>query len=256
MSRLENKVAIVTGAGMGIGQASAIALAAAGARVAVADINDQEGQRTVTLIQKAGGEAFYQVADVGRTDDVERLINVTADRFGRLDILVNNVGVALGGAVIETSEEDWNRVININLTSVWRGMKHALPLMIKGGGGSIVNISSVQAVLGFLGYAAYAASKGGIISLTQQAAVEYAPRKIRINALLPGTIMTPLNERLFASIDDPQTLINTWNSMHPLGRFGQPEEVAAAVVFLASDEASFITGECLRVDGGMVVKGG
>jgi NAD(P)-dependent dehydrogenase (short-subunit alcohol dehydrogenase family) len=143
----------------------------------------------------------------------------------------------------------------VNLTGVWRGMKYAIPEMIRAGGGAIVNVSSVQSLLGFPGWAGYAASKGGINALTQNAAVEYAPQKIRINAIAPGTIMTPLNERIFATIDNPQELIDTWNRSHALGRFGQPEEVAELVVFLASDESSFITGEIVRVDGGMVIKG-
>jgi NAD(P)-dependent dehydrogenase (short-subunit alcohol dehydrogenase family) len=147
-------------------------------------------------------------------------------------------------------------VLDVNLGGVWRGMKYAIPEMIKGGGGSIINTASVQALVGFTGWSGYAASKGGIVALTQQAAVDYAPHKIRINAIAPGTIMTPMNERVFATVVDPQALIDSWNSLHPLGRFGQPEEVAAAVVFLASDEASFVTGVVLRVDGGLVIKGG
>jgi NAD(P)-dependent dehydrogenase (short-subunit alcohol dehydrogenase family) len=169
--------------------------------------------------------------------------------------LVNNAGIAVPGSAVDMSEEDWHRVINVNLTGVWRGMKYAIPEMIKGGGGSIINLSSVQSLLGFPGWAGYAASKGGINALTQQAAVEYAPYGIRINAIAPGTIMTPMNERIFREATNPQELIERWNRMHALGRFGQPEEVAALVVFLASDEASFITGEVIRVDGGMVVKG-
>jgi NAD(P)-dependent dehydrogenase (short-subunit alcohol dehydrogenase family) len=240
---------------MGIGKAAALALAREGAKVAVADVDAEAGARTVAEMQAAGGEAFFQRTDVGVSAEVEALVRSTVDRYGRLDVLFNNVGVAITGTVTEISEDDWNRVININLTSVWRGMKYAIPEMLKGGGGSIINTSSVQALLGFPGWSGYAASKGGINALTQQAAVDYARHNIRINAIAPGTIMTPLNERIFQTVDDPQRLIDTWNRMHALGRFGQPEEVAAAVVFLASDEASFITGECLRIDGGMVIKG-
>ena len=256
MGRLDQKVAIVTGGAMGIGKAAALALAREGARVAVADIEGAAGENTVAEIRRAGGEAFFQRTDVGVTADVAALIQATVERYGRLDILFNNVGVPIMGSVTDITEDDWNRVININLTSVWRGMKFAIPEMIKNGGGSIINTSSVQALLGFSGWSGYAASKGGINALTQQAAVDYARYNIRINAIAPGTIMTPLNERVFATVDDPRRLIETWNSLHALGRFGQPEEVATAVVFLASDEASFITGECLRIDGGMVIKGG
>lgn len=255
MGRLDHKIAIVTGGAMGIGRAAAIALAREGATVAVADIDDAAGAATVEDIQRAGGEAFFQHTDVGVTDDVARLVAATLQRYGRLHILCNNVGVAIAGSVTEITEDDWNRVLNLNLTSVWRGMKHAIPAMIASGGGSVINLSSVQSLLGFPGWAGYAASKGGINALTQQAAVEYAPQGIRVNALAPGTIMTPMNERIFQTTPDPQRLIDTWNNMHPLGRFGQPDEVAAAVVFLASDESSFITGECLRIDGGMAIKG-
>lgn len=254
MARLQNKVAIVTGGAMGIGKAAALALAREGARVAIGDL-DPAAEAVVAEIREAAGEAFFHPTDVGLSSDVEALVQATVARYGRLDILFNNVGVAIGGSVTELSEDDWNRVINVNLTGVWRAMKYAIPAMINGGGGSIINTSSVQSLIGFPGWSGYAASKGGINALTQQAAVEYAMQKIRINAIAPGTIMTPMNTRIFASLDDPQPLIDSWNSQHALGRFGQPEEVAAAVVFLASDEASFITGECLRVDGGLVIKG-
>ncbi len=255
MGRLENKVAIVTGAGMGIGQAAALALAREGAKVAVADIDDAAGNATVDQIRAAGGEAFFQHADVGSTDDVRRLVEETVARFGRLDVLVNNAGVAIAGTVTEISEEDWNRLINIHLSGTWRGMKFAIPHMVRGGGGSIVNMASVQAIMGIQGWSGYSAAKGGIIALTQQAAVDYGGRNIRVNAIAPGTIMTPMNEKIFAEAEDPDELIGTWNSWHALGRFGQPEEVADLVVFLASDESSFMTGDIIKIDGGMSIKG-
>ena len=255
MDRLRDRVAIVTGGAMGIGRAVVLAFAREGAKVAVADVDEQAGDDVVGVIGESGGEAFFQKTDVGVSDDVARLIRATVHRYGRLDIIVNNAGIAVAGSAAEMLEEDWNRVINVNLTGVWRGMKYAIPEMIRAGGGAIVNVSSVQSLLGFPGWAGYAASKGGINALTQNAAVEYAPQKIRVNAIAPGTIMTPLNERIFDTMDNPQELIDNWNRMHALGRFGQPEEVAELVVFLASDESSFITGEIVRVDGGMVVKG-
>jgi len=255
MGRLENKVAIVTGAGMGIGQATALALAREGAKVAVADIDDAAGNATADQIRAAGGEAFFQHADVGSTDDVRRLVEETVARFGRLDVLVNNAGVAIAGTVTEISEEDWNRLINIHLSGTWRGMKFAIPHMVRGGGGSIVNMASVQAIMGIQGWSGYSAAKGGIIALTQQAAVDYGGRNIRVNAIAPGTIMTPMNEKIFAEAEDPDELIGTWNSWHALGRFGQPEEVADLVVFLASDESSFMTGDIIKIDGGMSIKG-
>jgi NAD(P)-dependent dehydrogenase (short-subunit alcohol dehydrogenase family) len=256
MARLEGKVAVVTGGALGIGQAAAQAMAQEGARVVIGDINDEAGQQTVAEIKAAGGEALFRHCDVAVTAEVEALINTAVEQYDTLDILVNNAAVALAGSVVEISEETWNRVLNTNLTSVWRGMKFAIPHMIKTGGGSIINIGSVQGLLGFSGWSAYAAAKGGVAALTRQAAVDYAPHNIRINVIAPGTIMTPMNERIFEEAEDPQALIDNWNSLHALGRFGQPREVADAVVFLASDEASFITGDVLRVDGGMTIKGG
>lgn len=255
MGRLNNKVAIVTGGAMGIGKAAALALAREGAKVAVADIDVQGGEATAAEIRQAGGEGFFQKTDVGVSADVEALVAATVQRYGKLDAIFNNVGVAIGGAVADMSEEDWSRVLNINLTGIWRGMKYAIPHMIKNGGGSIINTSSVQGLVGFKGWSGYAASKGGINSLTQQAAVDYAPHNIRINAIAPGTIMTPMNEQLIKNADDPEGMLRGWIAMHPIGRVGQPEEVAALVVFLASDEASFITGDIIRVDGGVVIRG-
>jgi NAD(P)-dependent dehydrogenase (short-subunit alcohol dehydrogenase family) len=256
MGQLENKVAIVTGGAMGIGRAAALALAREGARVVVADIEAGGGAATAEAIRAAGGEAVFQPTDVGVTRDVERLVQAAVARYGRLDVLFNNVGVAIPGSVVEMDEDAWDRVINLNLTSIWRGMKFAIPEMIRGGGGSIINTNSVQALIGFLVWAGYAASKGGINALTQQAAVEYAPHKVRINAIAPGTIMTPMNERILANSDDPQRQMDLWTNLHALGRVGQPGEVAEVVVFLASEASSFITGEVLRVDGGMILKAG
>jgi NAD(P)-dependent dehydrogenase (short-subunit alcohol dehydrogenase family) len=252
---LNGRVAIVTGAAMGIGKACAVALSRAGARVVLADIDPAAGEKSRAEIEAAGGEAAFVPCDVNRLTDIEQAANVAVRRFGGVDILVNNAARAIGGKVDEIDEDTWNTVISTNLTSVWRGMKVCVPLMKQRGGGSIISMSSVQSLTGFAGWAAYASAKGGINSLTQQAALDLAPHKIRVNAVAPGTIMTPLNEKVFREHPDPETLIKTWNSAHPLGRFGQPEEVAEAVLFLASDRASFITGTILRVDGGLLIKG-
>jgi NAD(P)-dependent dehydrogenase (short-subunit alcohol dehydrogenase family) len=256
MGRVEGKVAVVTGGAAGIGRASARALAAEGARVGIGDVEGDGADRVAGEIRDAGGEAFGRRTDVRSSAEVEGLVQEALQRYGSLDVMFNNAGIAVGGGAAEMSEEDWNRVIDVNLTGVWRGMRFAIPAMLDRGGGSIINTSSVQSAVGFIGWAGYAASKGGINALTQQAAVEYAPKGIRVNAILPGTIMTPMNERVMEETSDPQGLMAAWISMHPIARVGQPEEVAAAVVFLASDESSFITGELLRIDGGMIIKAG
>ncbi len=251
----EGKVAIVTGAAMGIGKACAEAFAKGGASVVVADIDETEGAATVAAITTAGGKALFVRTDVSLMADMQAMAAAAIEKFGGIDILVNNAARALGGRVDQIEERDWNTVINTNLTSVWRGMKVVVPEMIKRGAGAIVNMSSAQALTGFKGWAAYAAAKGGINALTQQTAIDLAPLGIRVNAVAPGTIMTPLNQRIFETIDDPQALIDTWNNAHPIGRFGEAHEVADAVIFLARSRASFITGEILRVDGGLVVRG-
>lgn len=256
MGRVEGKVAVVTGAASGIGRASAVALAADGARVAVGDILQDQGQAVADGIRSAGGEAFFRRCDVTSMADVEALVDAAVERWGRLDVMFNNAGVAIGGSAAEMSEADFLRVLDINLVGEWRGMRAALRHMLEQGSGSIINTSSVQGYVGFVGWSGYAASKGGVDALTRQAAVEYAPRGIRINSVVPGTILTAMNEGILREVDDPDALLAGWQAMHPVGRIGQPEEVAAAVVFLASDESSFVTGESLRVDGGMIVKAG
>jgi NAD(P)-dependent dehydrogenase (short-subunit alcohol dehydrogenase family) len=256
MGRVDGKTAVVTGGAAGIGRATARKLAAEGACVAIGDVDQAGGERVAAGIREAGGEAFFRRADVRSLADLEALVGAAADRYGRLDVLVNNAAVAVPGAAGEIGEEDWARVIDVNLSGVWRGMRAAIPRMLAQGGGCIVNLSSVQAHVGFVGWAGYAASKGGIDALTRQAAVEYAPMGIRVNAIVPGTIMTEMNEGIMRASPDPEAVMEGWRVMHPIGRVGRPEEVAAAIAFLASDDASFITGELLRVDGGMIVKAG
>lgn len=251
----KDRVAIVTGGAMGIGQACAVKLAQAGARVAIADFDSEAGEKTAAEIRESGGDVIFHQTDVRGFAEVEACTEAVFQRWGRIDILVNNAARAIGGVVDEIDEGSWDEVISNNLTSVWRFMRCVVPHMRRAGKGSIVNMSSVQSLKGFHGWAAYAAAKGGINALTQQTALELAPAGIRVNAVAPGTIMTPLNEKVFREAADPDDLIRRWNDAHPLGRFGEAEEVAEAVLFLASDRASFITGDIVRVDGGLVVKG-
>lgn len=252
---LAGRAALVTGAAQGIGRATALCLAKAGARVVVADIDRAGGKEVVDLIERAGGRAIFVETDVSALAPVRAATDAAIDAFGRLDILVNNAGRGFRGAVDAIEEDDWNEAINTNLTSVWRGIKCAAPHMRAQGAGSIVNMGSVLAFTGFRDYAAYSAAKGGIHALTQQAARDLAPAGIRVNAIAPGTIMTPLNQKIFDAAEDPAAIIDAWNAAHPIGRFGQPEEVAEAVLFLASDRASFVTGTTMRVDGGLLIKG-
>jgi NAD(P)-dependent dehydrogenase (short-subunit alcohol dehydrogenase family) len=252
MARVEGKVVIVTGAASGIGRATARALAAEGAKVTLAEVSETGAEAAETI----GPGATFVKTDVRSSAQVEMVVRSAVERHGRLDGIVNNAALAIAGSAVEISEEDWQRVLDINLSGVWRGMRYAIPAMLESGGGSIVNLSSVQSLVGFPGWAGYAASKGGINALTQEAAVEYAPRGIRVNAVAPGTILTEMNERILQESADSDELMSAWVSMHPVGRLGMPEEVASAVVYLISDESSFVTGALLRVDGGMVVKAG
>lgn len=237
---------------MGIGQACAEAFVARGGRVVMADIDAPAGQSAADVLGEAA--RFIEV-DVRSMDAMRAMADLAVEAFGGIDIVVNNAARALGGVVDEIEEADWQTVIDTNLNSVWRGMRVCVPEMRKRGGGAVVNVSSVQGLIGFKGWPAYAAAKGGINALTKQTAVDLAPHNIRVNAVAPGTIMTPLNQKLFDSLDDPSELIETWNKAHPIGRFGEAREVADLVIYLASERASFVTGEIVRVDGGLAIRG-
>lgn len=248
------KVAVVTGAGSGIGQATAVRLAAEGALVTVGDLDLEAALRTVETISANGGRAHAAQVDVRDLAAMEALGAASERVHGPLDYWVNCAGIAIAGSVTEITEDGWHSVLDVNLGGVWRGMRVALT-HLQGRCGAIVNVSSVQSLVGFTGFSGYAASKGGVNALTRQAAVEYAKAGVRINAVAPGTIMTPMTQGVFDDSSDPEALLEAWSRQHALGRFGQATEVAAAISGLLSDDSSFITGVCLAVDGGMTAMG-
>lgn len=248
--RLEGKVALVTGAGSGIGKLTAETFAREGARVVVADVVDEAGRATVEGIRAAGGEAEYVHCDVSVAEEVEAMVAFTVGHFGKLDVMMNNAGIfhARDGSVIDTDEETWDRTIAINLKGVFLGSKYAVRAMLDSGGGSLINVASFVALMGAaVPQIAYTASKGGVLSMTREIAVEFARRGIRANALCPGPIETPLLAELLADPAARQRRL-----VHiPIGRFGQGQEIANAALFLASDESSLMTGAALVVDGGI-----
>ena len=250
--RLDGKVALITGGGSGIGRASALAFVREGAKAVISDVVVEGGEETVGMIKAAGGEASFVQADVSRAAEVEALIKTAVDTYGRLDCAFNNAGIE--GVVAQTaecSEENWDRTIVINLKGVWLCMKYEIPQMLKQGGGSIVNTASGAGLVGFPALPAYAASKHGVVGLTKTAALEYAKSGIRVNAVCPGAIHTPMIERIIGS--QPQ-MAEMFVALEPVGIMGRAEEVAEAVVWLCSGAASFVTGLAMSVDGGFVAQ--
>lgn len=250
MGKLDGKVAIVTGAGSGIGRATAALFAAEGAKVVVADWHEGEGLETVESIKSAGGAVEFIQTDVSSPEDVEAMVRRAVDSFGGLDVIFNNAGVEGDQApTADCSLENWDRVINVNLKGVFLGTKYAIPELLKRGGGSIINNASVAGVVGFRNIAAYCASKGGVIQLSKTAALEYAAQGIRVNAICPGVIWTPMVERFAGTSEEAKAALE---AMEPVGRFGKPEEVARLALFLACDDSSFCTGAPFLIDGGFV----
>lgn len=247
--QLDGKVALVTGAAAGIGRAVALAFAGEGATVVAADVAPSAG--TVAAIEQAGGHALAVMADVSQPDQVQAMVEQAVGTCGRLDFACNNAGIE--GEDADTANctlENWQRVIGVNLTGVWLCMKYELPHLVRSGG-AIVNIASIAALVGFTNLPAYCASKGGVLQLTKTAALEYATQGVRINAVCPGVIRTPMVERI--ERERPE-MMKAMVKGHPIGRVGQPEEVAAAVVWLCSEASSFVTGTALVVDGGYVAQ--
>jgi len=251
MGRLENKVAIVTGAGSGIGRESALLFAREGARVAVAEVNDAAGRKVVEEIERAGGKALFVHADVSVARDAEAMVAAAEKTWGNLDVLFNNAGIfpAADGSVLETDETTWDLVMRVNLKGVFFGCKYAIPSMLRAGGGSIVNTASFVALVGAAtSQIAYTASKGAVISMSRELAVQFARQGVRVNALCPGPVETPLLMRLFSETPGAYER----RRVHlPMGRLAKAREIANAALFLASDESSYVNGATFLVDGGL-----
>jgi NAD(P)-dependent dehydrogenase (short-subunit alcohol dehydrogenase family) len=246
---MKDKTALVTGGASGIGKATAMLFAKEGASVVVSDLQETAGESVAAAIRNAGGKAVFFKADVSVPEQMEALVNFAVQTFGRLDIAVNNAGIAgEANAVADMSIEGWQKIISVNLNSVFYGIKYQLRAMLKTGGGSIVNVGSILSAVGFAGAAGYTAAKHGIIGLTQTAAMEYATQNIRVNTVGPGFIDTPLLGSLNGE------MIQQVTALHPVGRLGKSEEVAELIVWLASDKAAFVTGSYYPVDGGYLAR--
>jgi len=251
VKNFEGKTVIVTGAGSGIGRATALLFAKEGAKVVVSNRTEKTGEETARLIREKGGTALFARADVSRPSDCENLVKQTLEKYGRLDAAFNNAGI--GGElapVADYSLEGWQQVISINLSGVFYCMKYEIPAMLKGGGGAIVNMSSILGQEGFGSAPAYAAAKHGVVGLTQVAALDYSAKGIRINSVGPAFIETPM----IAPVTADQAARDTLVGLHPIGRLGKPEEVAELVVWLSSEKASFITGSYYPIDGGYLAR--
>jgi NAD(P)-dependent dehydrogenase (short-subunit alcohol dehydrogenase family) len=249
---LKNKVTLITGAGSGLGSATALLFAREGARVVVADVDTHAGNGIVQKINGTGGDAFFVEADVSQAADAERMITAAVQKYGRLDVLFNNAGIAEPmGTVEEISEESWDRIINVNLKGVFLGSKYAIPVMAKQGGGVIINMASVNGLFAIQRLCAYNASKGGVIMLTKSMAIDHAHEKIRVNCICPGVVRTPMIEKYIRESANPDEALKEQENLNfVIKRLIEPEEVASMALFLASDEASAVTGGSYVVDGG------
>lgn len=253
MGLLKDKVAVVTGVGSGIGKAISNAFADEGACLGIGDINEDLLSKTVEELNNKSSKVKSLKTDVSDEEQVKKLIEETVNTFGKLDIIVNNVSVAIGGyPITDMSNDDWQKIIGINFSSVFYGCKHSIPYLKKNKGGSIINIASVQAHNPLPGWAAYAGIKGGVISMTRNIASEFGPYNIRANTISPGTIATEMVNQVIEE-DGTGSLMDDFILMHPIGRIGKPSEIAATAVFLASEGGSFANGEDFRIDGGLVI---
>lgn len=248
--RLKDKVAVVTGGATGIGQAAALKFVEEGARVVVVDVAEKEGSETEKMMKKGSPESMFIRASVTVEADWQRVMNIVEKKYGNLNVIFNNAGTNLVKSLVDVTEEEWDRIIDLNLKGIFFGCKYALKMMIKGGGGSIINTASTSALMALTKMNVYSASKGGVVAFTRSLAFDYAPYKIRVNCICPGPTLTPLVQReMDMGLVEGEALIGGV----PLGRFADPAEIASVVAFLASDEASYVTGAAIVADGGQSI---
>ncbi|MFD1705133.1 SDR family NAD(P)-dependent oxidoreductase [Siminovitchia sediminis] len=252
--RLKDKVAIVTGGSQGIGEGIAHTFGQNGAKVVIADVNEELGMQVVSKFSEKGIDSLFVKTDVSREEDVKALIQAAVDRFGGIDLLINNAAVNVRKSAVDTSFEEWQKIIGVNLTGAFLCSKYAIPEMEKRGGGAIVNIASWHAEKTITRLAAYAASKGGMTALTRQMSLDCGPLNIRVNAVCPSTVDTPMLQQTFASLEDPDGAFEETLKFQPLGRIGTIDDIANACLFMCSDEASYISGQTLMVDGAAINK--
>ncbi len=251
MERLAGKRAIVTGAANGIGRAIALRLASEGARVVIADLNEDDAQGVADEIE---GETLVHKTDVTQDGEVEALVGRTVSEWGGLDVMVNNAGVGVAGTAVTTTEEEYERVIDVCVRGTFYGMKHAIPAIVDAGGGSVINMSSVAALVGLVDRAVYSAAKGAIYSMTRASAIDHVGEGVRVNCIAPGTVDTPWVARITSGYDDPEEARANMRARQPHGRLVTPEEIAAMAAYLASDESASVIGACMVVDGGVTAR--
>ena len=254
MERLAGKRTIVTGAANGIGRAIALRLAAEGARVALADVDEDAAAKVAAEVGDAGGEALVQKTDVTRDGDVGVLVERTVSEWGGLDVMVNNAGIGVAGTAVTTTEEEYEKVMDVCVRGTFLGMKHAIPAIKDSGGGSVVNMSSVAALIGLTDRAVYSATKGAILAMTRASAIDHVEEGVRVNCVAPGTVDTPWVARITEGYDDPEEARAKMRARQPHGRLVSPEEIAAMAAYLASDEALSCIGACMIVDGGVTAR--